>query len=315
MTVCFEDTVIAYAGEVTRKQGCEAREESGQTGEFTMQSPSPPGPEDVAMRHSTNVTLAFVFLPLFGGLAGFFGYIVSALVLEQFFMPTGPAVKLSYGATAALITLPICTVLGAATGFAIAFVWVHRWWVCSILLLLIALLGMAIVLPMWNQQLARYGRDPSEMILFYPPLMLCGLAIVASTSVAALGVIRGPASATEKASAASMLSVTRVKGTAPAMTSDLEEVIRRVQDRLPDIQWAQISVTHAADDDGLWFFWLPRLPGEVQIESDSGACPFLIETDKHDGRLVAESAEDTADTIVRWLELPGGRTESVWHAR
>lgn len=105
----------------------------------------------------------------------------------------------------------------------------------------------------------------------------------------------------------------RVKGTAPSMTRDLEEVVRRVQGRLPHVKWQQLPVTLPADDDGLWFFWLPELPGEVQIESSFGACPFLVETDKHDDRLTANTPEDTADTIVRWLEVPGGRAESPWH--
>jgi hypothetical protein len=109
--------------------------------------------------------------------------------------------------------------------------------------------------------------------------------------------------------------VTWVKGTAPSMTSDLEDVFRRVQKRLPAVKWEQLSVTHPADDDGLWFLWIPDLPGEVQIESSLGVCPFLVETDKHDDCLNANSPEETSETIIKWLQLPGGRSESPWHAR
>ena len=105
------------------------------------------------------------------------------------------------------------------------------------------------------------------------------------------------------------------KGSAPLMTPDLEEVIRCVQARLPSMNWQQLTVRWPADDDGIWFFWLPDLPGEVSIESSYGVCPFLVESDKHDERLTVSSAEETADTIIRWLQLPGGRAESPWHPR
>jgi hypothetical protein len=106
-----------------------------------------------------------------------------------------------------------------------------------------------------------------------------------------------------------------VKGTAPSSTPHLEEVFRRVKERLPRVEWEQLHVRHAADDDGLWLFWIPDLPGEVQIESSSGVCPFLVETDKHDDRFTADTPEETANTIIEWLGLPGGRAESPWHLR
>lgn len=107
------------------------------------------------------------------------------------------------------------------------------------------------------------------------------------------------------------------KGTAPSMTPDLEEVIRRVEERLPNMNWQQLTVRWPADadDDGLWFFWLSGLPGEVQIESSYSVCPFIVESDKHDERLTAHSPEETADIITRWLQLPGSRAESPWHPR
>ena len=106
-----------------------------------------------------------------------------------------------------------------------------------------------------------------------------------------------------------------MKGTAPSMTPDLAHVVRRVREGLPSVQWQQAPVTHVGDDDGVWFFWLPDLPGEVQIESSCGACPFIVETDKHDECLSADSPEMTADAIIKWLQMPGGRVESPWHPR
>jgi hypothetical protein len=48
-------------------------------------------------------------------------------------------------------------------------------------------------------------------------------------------------------------------------------------------------VTHPADDDGIWFFRNGDV--EVQIESSTGNCPFLIESniqlERHTGNDVA----------------------------
>ncbi|MFO0609363.1 MAG: hypothetical protein U0324_39730 [Polyangiales bacterium] len=51
-----------------------------------------------------------------------------------------------------------------------------------------------------------------------------------------------------------------VKGAAPAATPDLDEVLRLVRARQPEVRCARLPVSHAADDDGLWFFGLPARP-------------------------------------------------------
>ncbi len=93
-----------------------------------------------------------------------------------------------------------------------------------------------------------------------------------------------------------------VKGSAPSTTSDLEAVIRGVKGHFPNIDWQQLPVTHPGDDDGIWFFKLLGSRDEVQIESSDGLCPFLIETNRHDGRQVAETVEEVVETVVRWLK-------------
>jgi hypothetical protein len=91
------------------------------------------------------------------------------------------------------------------------------------------------------------------------------------------------------------------KGTAPSMTPELEQIIRGVTARLPKVQCEQLPVTHASDDDGLWFFRLPGREGEVQIESSTGTCPFLIESDGHHERQVGATVEDVVSIVVQWL--------------
>jgi len=105
------------------------------------------------------------------------------------------------------------------------------------------------------------------------------------------------------------------KGTAPSITPDLDMIFQLLQEELPEVQWTQLPVTHPSDDDGLWFFWIPEASGEVQIESSSGFCPFLIATDKHDQHRNADSPKEVAAIVLEWLAMPGGRPSSPWHPR
>ena len=87
---------------------------------------------------------------------------------------------------------------------------------------------------------------------------------------------------------------------------DIDQVIERVQAALPNVVWEQLKVTHPppADDDGLWFFSLPGVKDQVQAESSSGMCPFLVEGTREGQRVDVPTVAETADTIVRWLTLP-----------
>ena len=58
---------------------------------------------------------------------------------------------------------------------------------------------------------------------------------------------------------------------------DIESVIAELRRRWPAIQVKQLRGIHAADDDGIWYFTHPAAHGEVQVESSTGAGPFLVE--------------------------------------
>jgi hypothetical protein len=91
-------------------------------------------------------------------------------------------------------------------------------------------------------------------------------------------------------------------GTAPKMTDDLRQIVEGVQAKLPDVRWEQLPVTHAADDDGLWFFTrAARGSREVQIQSSSGTCPFLIETDVDDKVRTGRTPDEVIRQIVALL--------------
>lgn len=86
------------------------------------------------------------------------------------------------------------------------------------------------------------------------------------------------------------------------MTEDLRQIIDGVQAELPDAEWAQLEVKWPADDDGLWFFWRPQGRfGDVQIESSSGCCPFLIETNFDNERRVGETPTEVIAHVTALL--------------
>ena len=75
-----------------------------------------------------------------------------------------------------------------------------------------------------------------------------------------------------------------------------------MQRLLPDVEWDQLTVSLPADDDGLWFFWRRGRKGmDVQIESPSGLCPFLIEASQDDERRWGSTPAETVEVIASLL--------------
>jgi hypothetical protein len=73
---------------------------------------------------------------------------------------------------------------------------------------------------------------------------------------------------------------------------DIDTIIQQLAQTYPDIIHEQLKVPQpGADDDGIWFFRHPNSPLEVQLESYTGQCPFLFETD-------ASNATATAATVA-----------------
>ena len=85
---------------------------------------------------------------------------------------------------------------------------------------------------------------------------------------------------------------------------DVDQIINRVRNICPAVEIQQLKVRPpGADDDGLWFFNQPGSPFEVQIESSSGMCPFVVETDESDSRLVTSSVEETVQALSDLLHI------------
>jgi hypothetical protein len=85
---------------------------------------------------------------------------------------------------------------------------------------------------------------------------------------------------------------------------DIEQIIESIKKISPAVRVRQLEVLHpGADDDGLWFFSKAGDDIEVQIESSSGMCPFLIETDENASRTTTSSVDETIETLSSWLHL------------
>jgi hypothetical protein len=66
---------------------------------------------------------------------------------------------------------------------------------------------------------------------------------------------------------------------------DIDQVIQSMTKICPTVRVSKLGVSHpGADDDGIWFFKQSGSDFEVQLESPTGMCPFLVETDENDGR-------------------------------
>ena len=88
---------------------------------------------------------------------------------------------LSYGQQAGLISLPLCAIMGAMIGLSTALLVGRHAFVGTALLLITGCLGALIVNSLWSRQISQYGRDYSQIVLFYPPMgaaMLCWLLAI-----------------------------------------------------------------------------------------------------------------------------------------
>ena len=90
------------------------------------------------------------------------------------------------------------------------------------------------------------------------------------------------------------------------MVRDIDRVITELRTAYPLLVVEQLRVAHpGADDDGLWFFRHPERPGEVQLESSTGASPFLLEGDDGTPPVSVRSVEEAVALVAFRLGLAG----------
>lgn len=83
------------------------------------------------------------------------------------------------------------------------------------------------------------------------------------------------------------------------MKRDIDEICARVHAELPDVEIWQLNQRHPGDDNGLWWFRLPNLKNDTQIESSSGQCPFIVEHDDMKSTSDAETASAIDEAVAK----------------
>lgn len=80
----------------------------------------------------------------------------------------------------------------------------------------------------------------------------------------------------------------------------VDHIFAALRTAFPDIHIRRISMTHAADDDNVWF--IKRQSGTVELQLDStssGNPPFLLESDTE--RASTENATEAIEIATSWL--------------
>jgi hypothetical protein len=83
------------------------------------------------------------------------------------------------------------------------------------------------------------------------------------------------------------------------MPRDVELIIESLTAELPGVTITQLQPTHPGDDDGVWLIAIPIRSKTVQIESSSGNCAFLIESDFNNERFQGNSVQEVLSTVRR----------------
>jgi hypothetical protein len=85
---------------------------------------------------------------------------------------------------------------------------------------------------------------------------------------------------------------------------DIDLIIEKVKQRFPEVEVEQLKVKFPADDDGLWYFYMPEAKW-VQIESPYGMCPFIVETHRLTGlnQRKANTVDEVAEMIIEDFEF------------
>jgi hypothetical protein len=95
---------------------------------------------------------------------------------------------------------------------------------------------------------------------------------------------------------------------------DIDRVMLLVRSHLPSVSIIQWHKKHPGDDDGVWWFRLPGVKRDIQLESSFGACPFVVEHD--DMQSTAEqwraaTVEEAVDAVVAYLKSQLVRQDPV----
>jgi len=83
---------------------------------------------------------------------------------------------------------------------------------------------------------------------------------------------------------------------------DINEIIETVKTKFPSVKVEQLKVTHPADDDGIWYFWLgSNTDDDIQVENSYGQCPFSLSTFRNSELRFGNTVEEVVNLICEHL--------------
>jgi hypothetical protein len=85
------------------------------------------------------------------------------------------------------------------------------------------------------------------------------------------------------------------------MESDIKKIIKQLNKLCPHLSIFQFSPLLDADDNGLWLISYNGIG--IQLESSSGNCPFLLESNEHNTRYHLNSINEVISKIETELNL------------
>jgi hypothetical protein len=88
----------------------------------------------------------------------------------------------------------------------------------------------------------------------------------------------------------------------PATGGAVDQLLPALARAIPGVSIERLQVTHAGDDDHLWYVWSMRPAEPIQIEvGPSGDAPFLIEGNDPDQMREAANIDEAIELISMWL--------------
>jgi hypothetical protein len=82
---------------------------------------------------------------------------------------------------------------------------------------------------------------------------------------------------------------------------DIDQVVAALRRRHPEVSVEQRPGAYAAVDETIWFINLPSTSFEIQLESATGNCPFMIESSLSPERMHAATIGEAINMVSTML--------------
>jgi hypothetical protein len=88
------------------------------------------------------------------------------------------------------------------------------------------------------------------------------------------------------------------------MSHDVDKIISLVEELIPEVEVCQMPKFNPSDDDRLWWFRLPGVRENIQMESATYDCPFIVEhhfMKNSSEAITCRCVQETVSQIVGFL--------------